>query len=140
MTEQTPEDRALRAWVWRVILLGLAAVWLSALVALSSCSPAGNRGADGYEFGEPEWTALTFQVEMVPYSSPVEFRRAAIRLGALAEDGGETRAFAQVQKGGLCRIHVLDLRVKYEPEWIGHELAHCMHGRWHKPGQSGEAR
>lgn len=140
MTERTPEEHNFRAKVWRIVLLGLAGFWAAVLVFLGSCSPASNRGADGYDFRGPEWTSLTFQVEMVPYSSPVEFRRAAIRLGALAEDGGETRAFAQVQKGGLCRIHVLDLKVKYEPEWIGHELTHCMHGRWHRPGQSGEAR
>jgi hypothetical protein len=31
-----------------------------------------------------------------------------------------------------CTIHIVDPAKDYRPEWIGHELTHCLHGQWHE--------
>ena len=30
-----------------------------------------------------------------------------------------------------CTIHVLRIATHYAPEWLGHEMVHCIHGRFH---------
>lgn len=30
-----------------------------------------------------------------------------------------------------CTIYIVDPRKRYLPEQIGHEIMHCMYGKWH---------
>lgn len=109
---------------------------LLAALALSSCGEPANRGADGYEFKQAEYFYSGIRVEIVEHPSATEFYRAAARAGARAEDGATLYAFAELYPPNRCRIHILDPRIDYRPEWLGHELAHCVYGRWH-PARSG---
>lgn len=32
-----------------------------------------------------------------------------------------------------CEVHIVDPRIHYMPETIGHEVAHCVFGAFHEP-------
>ena len=83
--------------------------------------------ADGYEFGEPTWVATELRVTVVLVPSAEEMRRIAPKI-----EGREVMAFARIRPDGNCTIYKLDSRVKYAPEWDGHELNHCIFGEWHR--------
>lgn len=101
----------------RLILAPLALI-------LAGC----NGSADGYQFGDPEFERAKPNIEIVTYES-VSAVRAAAPKGAHVE-GRDLMAWAVLRKDG-CTIHVLDPSVSYQPEWLGHEVAHCVWGRWH---------
>jgi hypothetical protein len=47
-------------------------------------------------------------------------------------EASKVAAFSQI-RAGRCIIHFVDQRVAFEPEHLGHELAHCIYGAWHPP-------
>jgi hypothetical protein len=99
---------------------------LGALV-LAACGEGPT--ADGYTFEKAEFTREQFTVTMVQYDSNREFLAAATAHGAGVEG---VQAFAVVSaREPKCAIHILRVTKEYRPQWLGHELAHCMHGRWH---------
>ncbi len=34
-------------------------------------------------------------------------------------------------KGGDCQVYIVDPKVSYEPEYLGHEITHCIYGFFH---------
>jgi hypothetical protein len=102
--------------------------WGIAFLILPLVSACDKPAADGYQFGEPSWVQTDLRVTVVLVPSVEELRRIAPKV----EPGREVMAFARVSPDGSCTIYKLDSRVRYAPEWDGHELNHCIFGEWHR--------
>ncbi len=106
-------------------------------VAISGCDKAPHQGkaADGYVFGDPSFERSKLEVEVVLLQSTAALERAhkealATRRGARVAAGRELAAFSILSEAG-CTIYAIDPKVSYKPEFLGHELAHCIYGEWH---------
>lgn len=107
-------------------------VILCAALALAGCDKSPPPGADGYEFERAEFTRLAPMVQLVVHPSAADLQRAAKAAGVT--EAHTTMAWSTLSPtdpARPCRIHIVDPAVRYEPEWIGHELVHCAYGRWH---------
>jgi hypothetical protein len=103
---------------------------MAAVLALAAC---GQQGADGYVFGARQFDRGTVTVAVVEHPSEAALRAEARRLGVGAGGGRELMAFGFVSPDRpACTIHIVDPAKDYRPEWIGHELTHCLHGQWHE--------
>jgi hypothetical protein len=114
---------------------------LSAVFLMSSCEwkPANKKGKDGYYFEQSQWVRTEFPVEIVLVQSRKEMkeeiskRMSSVDGKIKAED---VAAFAVVSPTNTkCVLYILDPKVHYEPEFIGHELVHCIYGSWHSEPQ-----
>lgn len=108
-------------------LLPLLALLATPLV---SCD-TNQKGADGYVFEMKQTEDLQPRVMVVPYDSEADFLRAANDKGIKHKD---VLAFAELphyNNAFTCTIHIVDPAVKYQPEMLGHEFAHCLYGQWH---------
>lgn len=102
---------------------------LASLSVVSCDIPSSRVGADGYSFGDPSFERTEVKVQLVTYKTRAEFMAAAKKRGV---DSLELQAFTELQSPfDRCIIHVMDPKVQYQPEFIGHELAHCFYGQWH---------
>jgi hypothetical protein len=99
---------------WVLIFAGLL---------LSSCNPV---ASDGYVFEKKEFDRKQFATVIVVHPSLKELRESGPRV-----EGRDLMAYGILSKG-KCEIHIVDPEVSYEPKWMGHELAHCIYGRWHE--------
>lgn len=100
---------------------------IALILALAACGP--QPAADGYKFEKTEFDRERFEVVMVQYDDNKSFLEAATAHGAGTEG---LQAFAVLRASDTrCEIHIMRVATHYAPEWLGHELAHCMHGRWH---------
>lgn len=104
------------------------ALALAALLLLAGCGPA--PGADGYQFEGKEYDLPTVTVTLVQHRDAGDLRAAAAAAGAQVEGDRELMAWG-VLHGSACTVHVIDPVASYQPQWIGHEIAHCFWGRWH---------
>ena len=101
---------------------------------LGSCEPVAKTGADGYTFGEPQFNNQQVQVTIVTYKNKAELDAAAREKGVNIP---ELAAFSVLHPPyNICTIHMIDPKVSYEPEFIGHEFAHCVYGQWHTNNES----
>ena len=110
--------------VKRLLLLGLA-------FTLWSCDPGpgGSSGADDYKFETKEYTLDTITVTVKVFANQTELDHAARDLNVRVQG---LQAFGKLYPSeNRCVIYVLDPEYKYAPEFIGHEFAHCVWGRWH---------
>lgn len=106
-----------------------------AAFALTSCDQRGP-GADGYRFEAAEYRRSTVQLSIVEHRSLSELQGAASAAGADVSEGRSLRAFGVISGDrASCTIHVVAPALDYQPEWLGHEVAHCLYGRWHKAGR-----
>ena len=99
---------------------------------------AGSRGADDYQFGEKEYEHTEITVKIVVMKNPVEFRKLASAHGLRRETVTALKgkmiveAFSVLHpKDQQCTVFIKDPDWEWQPEYIGHELAHCVWGRWH---------
>ena len=107
------------------------ALLLISLGIIVGCSDSSKKSPDGYYFEEPEYVKTELQVKMVLFKEKSEFRKVAIEKGAWHD--GTVQAFGTINpNGNSCTIYTYDATVKYQPEYWGHELAHCVYGRWHE--------
>lgn len=84
---------------------------------------------DDYVFEGKEFEHLGFSVKIVPIPSESKFDelKETFMPGA---DG--LQAFSTLNPTtNACTIYIKDPLWKYSPEWIGHEMSHCIWGRWH---------
>ena len=110
-----------------LVLVSVLALPGLLLACSGSQSPA---AVDDYRFGEPTISLDQFSVTMVQYDSQADFLRAAEVNGASAPG---LQAFSILfPKRAACEVHILRVADNYRPEWLGHEIAHCMHGSWHE--------
>lgn len=99
---------------------------LFASLALASCGPTPSTpGVDGYKFGKETFLRTDMKLRVVLLPNQAELRK----IGPPKEG---LMAFAKLYPDGSCTIYMVDARSKYEPEWLGHELTHCIYGEWHK--------
>lgn len=105
-----------------------------AIAMLASCKPSPQEGADGYKFGTPQFQKTSFQVNVVVYEDRKQLLVAAKKYGITIPD---VLAFSVLRPPfDVCTIHMVSPSYSYEPEYIGHEFAHCMYGQWHTNNDS----
>lgn len=92
---------------------------------LAGCAP---QSSDGYQFDDMEFDRPTPNITVVTHPSLANLRAEAPAVAI--EPGRNLYAWSYLTRDA-CEIHVVDPRVAYQPEWIGHETAHCIWGRWH---------
>lgn len=87
---------------------------------------------DGYVFERKEWEMTEFTIRVVALKNQEEFDEAKKQVVKSRAKRKKLAAFAMVHPArNSCVIYVPDPSWKYEPEYIGHELTHCIWGRWH---------
>ena len=102
----------------------------TALLFIPGCSDYSPSGKDGYKFEEKEYEKLDIQVSVVVLQDQAQFNKEAKKWAPGVEG---LQAFGRLQpKLNRCIIYVKDPDWQYHPEWMGHELAHCIWGRWHQ--------
>lgn len=111
-------------------IIGFFACFLL-LCVIVSCDMSKKTGVDGYWFKQESFTRNSFTTDIVLVPNEEELKKL------FAEKGGENAenlaAFTLLsQTENKCTIYMIDPKVQYEPEFIGHELVHCIYGEWHK--------
>jgi hypothetical protein len=96
-----------------------------AALLLTACH---QEGADGYSFDHKEYDQHQVTVTIIQHPSLADLRR---RAPEATEQVRDQLAAWSVLHGDRCEVHVVDPTVSWQPEWIGHEVAHCAWGRWH---------
>ena len=96
-----------------------------AVLALASCGES----PDGYTFDGAEFERRQQPVTVVEHASLRDLKHAAP--AAAQTQGRELQGFSYLRPDG-CEIHVSDLRKSAARVWLGHEMTHCVYGRWHK--------
>ena len=95
------------------------------LIGLSACGES----PDGYTFDGAEFERRQQPVTVVEHASLRDLKRAAPDEAHV--EGRELMGFSYLRSDG-CEIHVGDLRKSAARAWLGHEMTHCVYGRWHK--------
>lgn len=99
---------------------------------LSGCDSK-KPGDDGYTFDHPEFVRTTPVIRIVVHPNQTDLQAAA-KLAGQTEAGDimAWSAMSATDASRPCVIHIVDPAKAYAPQWIGHELTHCIYGRWHK--------
>lgn len=119
-------------------VFGLFVLMVLALIASCSKSPR-NTGADGYYFEKETFQRNDFQVEVVLVQSAAEMQTLIMNKKNIqgTVEPKNVAAFSTIRLNDTkCTIYMIDPKVHYEPEFIGHELVHCIYGVWHREPQS----
>lgn len=98
---------------------------LCSALLLAGCNDA----PDGYRFDRKEFQRPTPAITIVEHASIADLRAQA---PASAKAGDDDLMAWSIIRSNSCEVHVVDPAVSYQPEWIGHETAHCVWGRWHR--------
>lgn len=111
-----------------IVLFGFAAATLQ----LSACKPA---AGDDVDFAGREFDRSEVQVRVVTHKTLSDLRRAAKTSRAVVGQDRQLMAFGIVRGAGQpCEVHVLEPEADVATRlWLGHEVAHCLWGRWHDP-------
>jgi len=111
------------------ILMGITG-FLVLVLLLTSCEQSSQKGSDGYNFESKEFerTEISLSVVVIPDQS--EFDRLQL-IHAPTIEGLQAFSYFSL-RDNHCTIFIKDPEWSYEPEFIGHELAHCIWGRWHQ--------
>ena len=96
-------------------------------LTLSACSV--QKTTDGYRFEVGADRVEAPQVVFVLHASQRELVRTAPPGVRYGREGVEAWS---VLRGNQCIVHIVDPAVTYRPEFIGHEVTHCLYGQWHK--------
>lgn len=89
--------------------------------------------SDGYTFNKVVGEQREALIVVQTYQSTEELQRAAQGLGIIPE---RLVAFTQYNdKTKLCTIHIVDPKQVHAPQFIGHEVLHCVYGNWHDPAE-----
>jgi len=106
------------------------------LSLLISCGePRPKQGADGYVFGQRQYEKSVVHIEIVTYQTRAELIKAAKDRG-VTDPGIVAFSVLRPPTFDRCTIHMVDPSVSYDPEFMGHELAHCVYGQWHTDNNS----
>jgi len=100
--------------------------------ALAGCEvPSSVKGFDGYEFAGKEFNNTDTKIEFVVHPSYRDLRESALASGI--KNHKSVMAFSTLNRPDYkrCVVHIIDPDVVYAPEYIGHEIVHCIYGRWH---------
>ena len=115
----------------------LALTLFAAFVGGVIAAPAISRsmtGMDGYMFQQKEFERKTVEVTFVTFANRGELLRWTRKNGIYVPN--DMQSVSTYEKdGNKCTIYTIDPSKRYIPEQYGHELAHCVYGRWHEIGQ-----
>jgi hypothetical protein len=107
-------------------------------VLLVSCSDSGNVGKDGYRFEDKEYEKTTVNIEFVIIENEKQFNEIK---NQYAPNVQGLQAFGRLfPSENKCIIYIKDPSWEYVPEFIGHEVAHCIWGRWHQKRNASEEK
>jgi len=95
-------------------------------LALAGCG----QGSDAYSFDRKEFERTRPAITIVTHPSLADLRAQA-PVAAKVEGGRELMGWSIIRPDE-CEVHVVDPAKDWRPEWIGHEVAHCAWGRWHR--------
>lgn len=112
-------------------LLCLAAL---SIMPLSGCgeSPRQTKGKDNYTFEMSQYEYYNFPIQIITYKTFNDLKESAEKYGVVLEGRDKLMAFSVLTANGTkCTMHIIDPHVKYMPEYIGHELTHCVYGQFH---------
>lgn len=108
---------------------------LSLALSVSSFVPAvakqrQHEASDGYAFGRKEYVLDRLDLRIVEHPN---FRdlTSAMPNGGPPRKVRKVQAWSNISSDGYCEVHIIDQSLTYTPEALGHELAHCIYGRWH---------
>lgn len=104
-------------------------------VFMFGCDNQPNKvGKDGYKFEKETFLRTEFPVEIILFPTEQALQTAfKARTGSTHNAAKNVAAFAVIRKADpTCTIYMLDPKTNYQPEFIGHELVHCIYGEWHK--------
>lgn len=110
-------------------------------ILLVSCGDGSSKqkGTDGYYFEKETFKRTKFEIELVLLNSPAEVSaevKKRIRSVEGTIEPKNVAAFSIVRESDTrCTIYTVDPKIMYEPEWLGHELTHCIYGVWHREPQ-----
>lgn len=92
-------------------------------------------GSDGYVFNRKEYENTTPGVKFVLLQNSSEMTE--VKKKFFGPNWKQVSAFTEWNPDkGTCTIYIMDPNWQYKPELIGHEVAHCIWGRWHdKPSE-----
>lgn len=107
---------------------------LAITAMLLSCGKAQkNIGADDYYFEQETFTRLENHVTVVLVKDQAEMAKLLAEQGRSVVSGREVAAFSVLSMmDSSCTIYMIDPKISYQPEFIGHEFVHCLYGEWHK--------
>jgi hypothetical protein len=113
------------------LLAVLMAIGLVTFVV--SCQKQKNTGCDGYYFEKETFTRTDLGVHVVLVQSQKEMETLLEEHHRTIADGRQVAAFSVLKVNEPeCTIYMIDPKISYQPEFIGHELVHCVYGDWHK--------
>lgn len=104
--------------------------------AIVGCSNVGVKnayiyGSDNHKFLEKEYENLSPEVHFILLKNQEEYDSA--RKKKLGKQWDSVSAFTLwVPETGKCTIFIKDPEWQWEPELLGHEVAHCIWGRYHR--------
>lgn len=110
---------------------------IAIIVTLVSCEQGKSPAADDYTFEAKEFehTDISLKVVVIPDEKKFNELKAKYAPGV---DG--LQAFSAINPmTKSCTVYIKDPNWEYQPEFIGHELAHCIWGRWHNNRDKEEA-
>ena len=92
-------------------------------------------GSDGYKFETKDYTAKQVILTTKTYEDRIGLLTAYSQVGKPIAEGRSLQAFSTVNKYSdgtvKCEIHIMEPTVKYQPDFIGHEVTHCLYGQFH---------
>lgn len=112
-------------------ILAFIAIFLLS-VPISSSRPQLHIATDGYRFNKTTRDNKNFSIKIITYNNLSDLQEAALLFGADKDTAAQTTGFS-LEENEQCVIHIVDPKIVYVPEIIGHELTHCIYGKWHDP-------
>lgn len=120
------------------IKTSLAVILGAVLLGIAGCDVGPSKGKDGYKFESKEYEKVDLEISFVILQDQKQFDEQA-KIWAPGVEG--LQAFGRLQpKQNRCIIYIKDPTWQYVPEFIGHEVAHCIWGRWHGKRNAQEAK
>jgi hypothetical protein len=97
----------------------------------SNTDPKLVTASDGYRFLVKEYENLSPGVEFILLKN--EDEKQTVFKQVFGKDWKKIAGFTYWNENKkTCRIVIPDPAWQYSPEIIGHEVAHCIWGKWHK--------
>ncbi len=97
------------------------------MMGIMVAQPLPRPSSDGYVFQKKQYERTSLQVEVALHKDRKSLVRTAIAYGL-----NEKTVGFSVTRNGKCTIHIVRPEFYYEPEIYGHELTHCIYGKWHE--------
>lgn len=85
--------------------------------------------SDGYIFEGKEFQHTEIDLKVIVINNVAEFDALKNKLVPGIDN---LQAFSAINPfTNSCTVYVKDPLWEYQPEFLGHEIAHCIWGRWH---------